>query len=260
MGTENSSTPAGVAPAVQQSAGPANGTQQPVSTQGGATPEANPMVIDGVDYSKINLDNHPNFRDWKSQMDKKLDSYTKEQKRLYDMNQQAIQRARQLEQQLELVTLEGKDDYTVLQHNYNKMVARAQQLESQLQQINNERNREKFVASMKDEYGVDLSSHEFQTPQEAVILIARLQQEKAQALQEKIAMLEKKAGAIEAASQETPELGGGTGAVGVSSLQKQFNEAMLNLQGVEADRIARQAVKEGITLDRKQWLTMRTGS
>lgn len=253
----------GIAPAASEAAPvrggmPSNnsGNGIPLPSRQRDTAEATPVSAvdaDGYDYAKLNeslnLDKLEKFRNWKSNTDSRIsaaENYARE----------AAKRAADLEAYIENQALQGADDYEKLQIFHQKEKARADALEQELTAIKQEGARLRYIEAVKREFGVDLSDKQFNTPDEAMVIVAKAQRDKAAEMTRQIETLQRKTGAIVAAEAEKVDLGSGA-PTGSSAMQRTYDEAMLNLQGELADRILRQAQSEGIKIDRLSFLSQR---
>lgn len=234
---------------------PASEAGQEQLPTGGNTTET--QATEPAWWEGKNFDEAPQFRTLKQTFDTRLDQTTKAYQTAQQQAQQTAYQLAQLQRQVEEQSLAGKDDYEKLQHFYTKEKQRAEAAEAQLQAVQMEIGRQKYVSAIRDEFGIDLSNKQFNTPDEAMLMVAKMQREKAAELEKQVGALTKKAGAIAAADAEKPDLGGGAPAMGSHALQRQFNEAMINSQSEAADKVARQAIREGVTLNRSEWLAQR---
>lgn len=220
--------------------------------QGGNTSNGLP---EGFDISSIDLNQHPGFQKHKSTMDSQIARLSQQFQQTQQYLQQEQMRANQYAAQLEAMQLEGADDYKILQHNHKKTQSELMRVTAQLQQMQNYINQQRFLQTVKQEYGVELPE-DIQDPQEAVIALTKSQRDTIAQMKQQLADLERKAGAVSAANEESQPLGGGQPAV-LSSIQAEYNQAMLRLDGQTADRLSRQAAAEGLELDRIAWLSDR---
>lgn len=213
-------------------------------------------IVDGVDLTdvldKVDLDKFPGFREHKSKFDTRINEYGNRIGRLGEENQYLQNQLRGLQQQLEAKNLEGKDEFEVMEIRVKQLIDENTALRNDLIARRNQESRNEFVRAVKDEFGIDLSDKNFKSPDEAMLIVARLQREQKAGFEKELETYKKRGAAEDAAGREAPDLGGGT-PVGANALQRQFDDAMSKRNGSMADRISRQAAEEGVELDRYAW-------
>jgi len=202
------------------------------------------------------LDKVPSFREHKSNTDRRLYEIDQHARQVAERANRAEYERQQLAQQLEAKLLEGQDDYTKLEYQNTKLAAEHQRVLNELNQIRQDQSRGEFVRAVKDEFGVDIGDKKFSDPNEAMLLVARLQREKIAESEKKVQTWERRNGANKAADEERMDLGGGA-PIGLSALQRKYDDAMIKKNGSMADRLSRQAAEEGVALDRFAWIKNR---
>lgn len=231
----------------------------PAGTPAGAgTPASGNGLPEGFDPSTLDLNQLPGFREHKSTMDKRIDMLTKQYQQTQQILQNEQRRAAYYEQELERMQLAGADETTILKNSVQKLNAQLQKERAERQQLNEYINHQRFLQTVKSEYGIELDE-DVNDPQQAVIQLTGKQRDTINQLKQQIAELERKAGAIDAAAGERQPLGGGQ-PMPISGMQAEYNRAMLNLDGQTADRLVRRAAEEGVELDRYAWLKERKAS
>lgn len=232
-------------------AGTSAGTAQ--QSENGAASEGSSTGSGGI---PADLNQHEGFRAIRSGYDKQMSQMNKQLQALNAQSQAQARRAQQLEQELEQRTLAGADDYTKLEHHYKKESAARERLEQQLQQIQADTARTNFLKTVQEEFEVTLDDEEVSDPTQAIFALAHKQKALVGDLRKKIAEYERKVGAVSAAEEHAPDLGGGE-PITISSIQRAYNQAMMALDGPTADKLVRQSVTSGVALDRYAWLKER---
>lgn len=232
------------------------GNQQGQGTQETAEETRERYVVDGVDLTdvldKVDLDKFPGFREHKSKFDTRINEYGNRIGRLGEENQYLQNQLRAIQQQLEMKNLEGKDEFEVMEIRVNQLIAENTALRNDVIARRNQESRNEFINAVKDEFGIDLTGKDFKGPDEAMVIVARMQREKTAGFEKELETYKKRGAAEEAAGREAPDLGGGS-PVGANSLQRSFDDAMSKRNGSLADKISRQAAEEGVELDRYAW-------
>lgn len=204
------------------------------------------VVSAKTETKPVNLDELPEFRKFKSKIDKDRAKERQQlEARLAQMEKQAQQFRRLAEQNLsptELRTIQEQDYKSELEQ---ERAARAE-LEMMIA-------RQSALTDLSTKYGVPLEDLEdAESPAEAYQRILDKKTSDFEAMNARMAKLEQDMQARMAATSATPVIGGdttGSGAGG-GSLQRQYDEAALERNTKKMEEVIALAMREGFKLDK----------
>ena len=207
----------------------------------------------------VNLEELEEFKAYKTQVNKTIaerDRIAKQAEQRYRQEMEAQQRRiAAIEEENEKRVISNMDEFGQAQYRAEQEGRKRKELEVRLAEIEQERSKGEFIGVLKERYGVDPTDDSH--PVMALQSVTDMLHERVQSLEAENAKLKKESEARRAALDDSPDMGGGAPVHPVSELQRRYNEAMLGLHGDEADRISRQAVQDGLNLDRHSWVKQR---
>lgn len=204
------------------------------------------VVVADTKPTPINLDDLPEFRKYKSRIDKERERERKAtEARLAKLEQEAAQYRKLAEQNLsptELRALQERDYQSELERER----AARQELEMLIA-------KQSALSELSAKYGVPIDELEdVESPVEAYERILDRKASDYAAMNERLAKLEQEMQARLAATSAVPVVGGDAtnGGGGVGSLQRQYDEAALSRNTRKMDEIIMLAEREGVKLDK----------
>lgn len=220
---------------------------QPQAAASGTTTAGNAgVVVADTKPTPVNLDELPEFRKYKSKIDKEREKERKAtEARLAKLEQEATQYRRLAEQNLsptELRTLQEQDYRSELERER----AARQELEMMIA-------RQSALSELSTKYGVPVDELEdVESPAEAYQRILDKKASDYAAMNDRLAKLEQEMQAKLAATSAVPVVGGDTisGGGSVGSLQRQYDEAALARNTRKMDEVIVLAEREGFKLDK----------
>ncbi len=226
---------------------PPTPSAQPQAAASGTTTAGNAgVVVADTKPTPVNLDELPEFRKYKSKIDKEREKERKAtEARLAKLEQEATQYRRLAEQNLsptELRTLQEQDYRSELERER----AARQELEMMIA-------RQSALSELSIKYGVPVDELEdVESPAEAYQRILDKKASDYAAMNDRLAKLEQEMQAKLAATSAVPVVGGDTisGGGSVGSLQRQYDEAALARNTRKMDEVIMLAEREGFKLDK----------
>lgn len=197
------------------------------------------------DAKPINLDELPEFRRFKSKIDKEREKERRAmEERVARMEEEAKRYRSLVEQNLspaELRELQASD--------YRSELEKERQARRELEMMI---AKQSALAELSNQYGVPLEElDDVETPAEAYQRILERKTREYADMQERIARIEREMQARTAATSAVPVVGGdATSSAGAGSLQRQYDEAALARDTKRMDEIIMLATREGVKLDK----------
>lgn len=208
------------------------------TTSGEANGEHKPPAID---FTKLNLDELPQFRQYKSAMDKKLG----ETARQYE------QRMRELQDRLDATAMSGMDDVEKVQYENRSMKDRYKEMEAKVQAMQMEKDKFDFLTQINTEYGIPMSDLAgAESPSDVQVLVAnhlkKQVEETNKTWEQKYKELEAK---VRSGSEENQvDVGGGAPPDEADDLRADYAEALSHNDVREMLRLSRIANAKNISL------------
>jgi len=179
----------------------------------------------GQPAEKVNLDDIPEFRQWKSQTDKRLAEYEKAK--------------REAEARAEQQALAGMDQYERAQYEAEKNARRAKELEDQLMQVQADQYRQQRLGDISKQYGVPVDQLDDTSPEAA--------------LQSALDYLSSGKGRRRSGGTAAPaprvDVGGGSPKGQAERLKERYRDAKKQFDSTAMLRIATEAEAAGVSLD-----------
>ena len=175
---------------------------------------------------KVNLDDIPEFRDWKSKTDRRLAEYEKAKT--------------SAEQKAEQQALAGMDQYERAQYEAEKHSRRAKELEDRLMQVQADQYRQQRLGEISKKYNVPIGSLDDSSPEAAL----------ASALDYLSGQGGKRpSNGTTGATAPRVDLGGGSPKGQAERLKERYREAQKGYDSGSMIRIAAEAEAAGVSLD-----------
>ncbi len=174
---------------------------------------------------KVNLDDIPEFRDWKSKTDRRLAEYEKAKT--------------SAEQKAEQQALAGMDQYERAQYEAEKHSRRAKELEDRLMQVQADQYRQQRLGDISREYNVPVSALDDSSPEAAL----------ASALDYIVKGKKRTSNGTSGATAPKVDLGGGSPKGSAERLKERYRDAKKGYDSGSMIRIAAEAEAAGVSLD-----------
>lgn len=200
----------------------------------------------------VNLDDFEDFRKYKSSVDKRQAQLKAE------FEQREAQYRQQLDtMQKQLAELMPPEKRAAWEQQ--QLAAERDQYKQGYEQVYEHIQRIQQLEDLSKRYGIDaVDLMEAQAPIDAFELIAQRQQERIAQQEAELAKFRKSVQARIDAGEEVVDLGSPSGVSRQGDLQRRYNEAAKQRDGAAMDRIALEAMKSNVTLNRFEWLTTRS--